>query len=175
MLKSKSNLHYYVCENRKNSQFLYLCQNYLAFGAIRKNKEYTCMLYSFFVYVESLLHFLKKVSKKYTFCNGFYFWSFTGKPYVATIAPLLEACSVLTNILKPILGSLVCTPSGEKRKSMRACEDTTSGPVPARAAKDAVPSCRNSGLRHAVCTASLRPSSIISPFRVVHITLRSAS
>jgi hypothetical protein len=115
MLKSKSNLH--VCENRKNSQFLYLCQNYLAFGAIRKNKEYTCMLYSFFVYVESLLHFLKKVSKKYTFCNGFYFWSFTGKPYVATIAPLLEACSVLTNILKPILGSLLHTLTEPNRQT----------------------------------------------------------
>jgi hypothetical protein len=92
MLKSKSNLHYYVCENRKNSQFLYLSQNYLAFGAIRKKEEYT---------------FFFKVSKKSTFCNEFYFWYFTGKPYVATIAPLLEACSVLTNILKPILGSLV--------------------------------------------------------------------
>jgi hypothetical protein len=82
-------------------------KSHLVFGAIRKKKEYICMLYWFFVHVESLLQSKKIVGKESNFCNRSYFSYFTRKPDVATIAPLLEACSVPTNIPKPILESLL--------------------------------------------------------------------
>ena len=94
-VKTKKNRNYYTFV--KITQHLELSKKKKSTHACFT--DFSCMLKVYFTQK-------KKGSKKSTFYNGFYFWYFIGKSYVATIDPLLEACSVLMNILKPIPRSL---------------------------------------------------------------------